>query len=458
MRYWKRTIPIGIAVLMLLSAVLTISDADSAPTRANPVLSNGYVAPTNGYTDTLFNFTVRYTDTDGDAPLYVSVVVGNIHHNMTEVNVGNGSYAAGKDLFFKTCLSAGTVNYYFMTENVLRETARFPSTGTYSLYVQTRSTGVHLYNASYTPVRPYTTAPVNFTVGYRHSNGTAPSFIRVNITTGNQTTYLYMHPIGTNFTNGVTYFGNIYLGQGYHHYRYEAYLSPNVTVFLPASSVYWIYIYPTSSNSYPVLSSPGVSPHNPDRGQNTTFWVTYSDLDYDIPYLFYLRYYREDDRENISTVDVNLGSGNISQGVNCTKVLQFWENGTYYYFFSVFDRSGGSDFTDHYPFHVGDVPQPPRNPRIYDGTHSPSQPTIQDTINFTVKYLDESGLSLPDFVKLHIRNETSGFVNYTLSPDHTNASTVVHYSYLTLLAVGSYHYYFEAKIGNISSRSPTSGY
>jgi len=79
-----------------------------APENHNPVLSNGDVSPSNGDTETDFEFTVDYYDQDGDAPQYVNVHINGAGRTMQLKSgvANNGTYS------YTTTLPAGNNHSY----------------------------------------------------------------------------------------------------------------------------------------------------------------------------------------------------------------------------------------------------------------------------------------------------------------------------------------------------------
>ncbi|MBN1539055.1 MAG: hypothetical protein JW939_02840, partial [Candidatus Thermoplasmatota archaeon] len=389
---WKGTFSLTLVLLMLNSTLLVMEQADAGPTKASPpTLTSGTVTPSTGYPDTLLNFSVIYRDVDGDAPLFVSLVIVSTSHNMTEIMEVNSTYSTGVKFFYTTCLAAGTYNYYFFTHNVLREYAVNPGNGTHSLTVQPRISGPHLYNATFTPSRPLNTTGVNFSVMYKHTNGSSPRHVLLilhdpSMSPSNQTYHMILS--GSNFTSGVTCSKFLMLHAGYFYYKFTAVDQQNVTVNLPSTGMYSLYVASNvSQNSPPVLSGAGMSPSNPHSGQRTTFWVTYSDQNDDAPMGVWLYYHTT----NISTpkicVNTSVVPGNYTRGVNCSATINAPSNGTYVYFFSTYDIYGANDSTPIHHFTVGNgTSQPPRDPYLSAGTHSPQHPTVNDTINFTTVY------------------------------------------------------------------------
>lgn len=84
-----------------------------APENHSPVLNNGGVSPSNGDTETDFEFTVDYYDQDGDAPQYVNVHINDVGRTM-QLKFGvahNGTYS------YTTTLPAGSYEYRFGTRD-----------------------------------------------------------------------------------------------------------------------------------------------------------------------------------------------------------------------------------------------------------------------------------------------------------------------------------------------------
>ncbi|MGA1819747.1 MAG: hypothetical protein ACMUHU_01930 [Thermoplasmatota archaeon] len=463
---FKRAFSVGLVILMLASALVLFSNSDAGPTRANPTLTNSAVTPTTGYTDTLFNFTVTYTDTDNDAPTRISVLIDNINNDMTQAGNMNASYSTGVQFFHTTYLTAGTHNYYFVVVNSQSEFAKDPATGTYSITVLSRRPGPILLNASYSPSEPDNTTGVNITVEYRHTNGTAPMFVNLNVyneTLKTNTTYnmTAIGPeLGHNWTAGVEYMKFLMLDAGTYHYYFTAMDQNGTSVNLTQGGLLFLLIVDSTGppNNLPTLTGAGISPANPSTGQSTSFWVTYTDQDGDLPRGVWLTYYPSNDNRTQISVGMTVPSGSVTRGVNCTLSINAPQNGTYDYLFETWDANGAYVSTSVSQFRVGNgTSPPPRLPYLSRGVHAPQSPTVNDTINFTVVYTDPAGTRTPHYVQLYLNDLTRDVfvptvVNMTKGAgDLLNGTT--YYTSRSLLA-GNYTYYFNAIVGNYTTSYP----
>lgn len=456
---WKRTLSIGLILMMLASAMIVFTGAEAGPTRASsPTLTNASVYPSTGKNNTLFNFTIWYTDADNDAPLYVIIVMDNVHYNMTETKPSNQSYSTGVEFHYVTYLTAGTHFYYFYTQNVIREGARDPLSGNYNISVQSSNPGPQLYNQTVNPPRPNTSTGVNFTVMYSHPNGTVPMYVNLLITSDNMSGHLTLNltSYGSNYTAGEAFSRHINLGVGYYYYWFSAMVYPNTVVNLPASGLYSLYMAPSPHHSPPVLSGAGHDPVNPSTGQNTSFWVNYSDADGYAPLRVRLNYFPQSDHTNKTTVNLTVGIGNYTVGVNCSLMITAPVNGTYYYYFETRDLHSASVSTSNYVLQVGTPP--PLTPYLTSGGYSPQSPTVNDTINFTVVYIDPRGSTLPDYVNLTIKPLAGITYQYNMTPTHTNTSKHILYFYTLKLSNGAYSYRFNMRIGPNVYLLPERGY
>jgi hypothetical protein len=91
-----------------------------------PQLSSPQVNPVSGTDGSIYTFTVRYTDQDGDVPTVKNVVLDGAVHAMTLVSgqpPANGWYS------FETMLAAGSHGHYFYFEDGHGESARTPLAG-----------------------------------------------------------------------------------------------------------------------------------------------------------------------------------------------------------------------------------------------------------------------------------------------------------------------------------------
>ncbi|MFH0862501.1 MAG: C1 family peptidase [Candidatus Altiarchaeota archaeon] len=75
-----------------------------------PTLSSGQASPSLGPDSSLFNFTVTYTDSDGDPPASINAVIDGAMKNMTGISA---SYASGVVYYYNGTLTAAAGVYYF---------------------------------------------------------------------------------------------------------------------------------------------------------------------------------------------------------------------------------------------------------------------------------------------------------------------------------------------------------
>ncbi|NVM28239.1 MAG: hypothetical protein HWN65_05315 [Candidatus Helarchaeota archaeon] len=79
-----------------------------------PTLSNGQVNPPTGWSNsTQFVFTVNYTETENNAPIYVNVTINGTIYSMIKQNPLDMNYMDGCIYEYSTTLNIGTYNYTF---------------------------------------------------------------------------------------------------------------------------------------------------------------------------------------------------------------------------------------------------------------------------------------------------------------------------------------------------------
>ncbi len=76
-------------------------------------LTNGFFTPSNGNTDTSFNFTVIYTDLDNMAPFSVRLFVNGIAYDMTKADPNDNDFTDGCVYTVVTKLPKGDSQIYF---------------------------------------------------------------------------------------------------------------------------------------------------------------------------------------------------------------------------------------------------------------------------------------------------------------------------------------------------------
>ena len=201
------------------------------PTNNPPVLSSGSVSPTSGAASTTFTYEVTYTDLDGDAPSYVKVYIDGVGYSMTKIN---GTYTGGALYRYTTTLSVDSHTYFF-TASDGTDTARLPTSGSYSgPTVTAANTAPTLSSGSVSPSSGATGATFTYEVTYMDADGDAPSYVRVYID-GSAKSMSYMSGA---YTGGALYCYQTALGIGSHTFYFEASDNRGATARLPASGSY----------------------------------------------------------------------------------------------------------------------------------------------------------------------------------------------------------------------------
>ena len=103
---------------------ISSSDLWDIPNSA-PVLSNGGISQEEGFPDTDFTYSVRYTDDDNDPPSSAKVIIDGIEHDMSTLD---NNYADGSMFQYRTTLGLGDHNYYF-SFNDGKVDAMYPTLG-----------------------------------------------------------------------------------------------------------------------------------------------------------------------------------------------------------------------------------------------------------------------------------------------------------------------------------------
>jgi len=117
---------------IMLTVYLGARSAENQNINTPPILSNGYVTPSTGDTNTYFTFYVDYYDEDGDPPSVRYVWIDEIGYPMQlwSGEAANGTYRYSKKL------PAGTHSYSFIFSDTKSAYAKLPSTGSYYLTVE----------------------------------------------------------------------------------------------------------------------------------------------------------------------------------------------------------------------------------------------------------------------------------------------------------------------------------
>lgn len=152
------------------------------PNDFAPKLSAGNVIPKIGYQNTLYNFSVIYSDQDDNNPIKMDVIINTIRYSMSKVDFNDNNYTDGCLYQFYTYLPSSTLNYsyYFKCDD-----------GKYSDIIdvrndlnvsKTNSVGPSLINGGVSPETGYQDATIfTFMVTYIDFDNNAPEYLNVEI-------------------------------------------------------------------------------------------------------------------------------------------------------------------------------------------------------------------------------------------------------------------------------------
>ncbi|MCM1985409.1 S-layer protein, partial [Methanococcoides seepicolus] len=171
-----------------------------------PALSVDAVSPSSGTPSTDFNFTVTYTDDDGDLPSPINVSINGTSYSMFEVNTGDTDVTDGKD-YYRTVggFPVDTHNFQF-TASDGTESATPTSLKTFEV-----ASGNTVPTLSVDAVSPSSGTPstdFNFTVTYTDDDGDLPSPINVSIN-GTSYSMFEVNTGDTDVTDGKDYYRTV---------------------------------------------------------------------------------------------------------------------------------------------------------------------------------------------------------------------------------------------------------
>jgi len=143
-----------------------------------PTISNGMVIPSNGTTDTLFHYTVRYNDSNGDPPVTCRVIIDGTGHDM---DTNGTDYIGGCEYTYETRLTQRSHNYSFLFADNTGNVA-LPESGSYpGPEVKAANSPPVLSNGSVTPENGSHAGLFTFSVDYRDPDGDAADYVRVDV-------------------------------------------------------------------------------------------------------------------------------------------------------------------------------------------------------------------------------------------------------------------------------------
>jgi len=205
----RTTFCITLCGLMLLQAIIilspeweTVSGIDG--TRSDPVLSNGGVTPTSGNpVDDVFDFYVTYSDSDGDWPYNLSVIIDGEPFGMWNYS-SNGNQTEFIFHHYSSNFGSGTHQFYFEHSSweYNQTIQRYPSSGTLSFSIVDGYNKPEILNCSISNNEPVVGEIVNFTAWYRDVDGDPPGYVVLVI---EGYTSIMMTGHGSDYKNGTRY-------------------------------------------------------------------------------------------------------------------------------------------------------------------------------------------------------------------------------------------------------------
>jgi len=229
-------------------AYVNVSAVTNSPTVASPPnLTSPTVSPASGYTNTLFNYTVLYTNLGNSTPDSITVVLDGTQRAMQ----GMGQdYTSGVTYYYNTTLNSSSHNYYFNATlgNYVNTTALVSG----SPVVQAPQP--ILSSAAVNPTLSNSQTLYNFTATYTHPANTTPTAMQLildGVANAAQNT-------SANYSGGVVYYYNTTLSLGTHSFK-----------FYTTDGTYTVY---SSTSAQPMVyaSSPSCSGSDP---QGAATWT-----------------------------------------------------------------------------------------------------------------------------------------------------------------------------------------
>lgn len=92
-------------------------------------LSERNFSPSSGDTQTTFTYSVRYTDAENFAPIYIKVVINGVAHDMVKLTSSDDTYDDGCTYVYTTTLPAGSLHSHYFEAGDMMDTTRTPASG-----------------------------------------------------------------------------------------------------------------------------------------------------------------------------------------------------------------------------------------------------------------------------------------------------------------------------------------
>ena len=396
-----------------------------------PTLTLGSVTPTMGTTATNYNYTVVYTDADGDVPMEIFVVIDGVQYAMNPYN--SSSPQEGRLYFFNTTsipsgLGEGAHTFTFRAkDNPIGESAVEPPLQNYPIVNYKPQLSLATLTASKNAVGGiYPSDTVfNFSVSYRDNDNTNPVYIRVYIG-GIPYEMKEVDPADQVYSDGKLYYYSSSINAGDVEYYFAT--SDGKEGCATAPSIIRVNALPTLSTS--------VSPSYGIGTTNFKFTVTVTDINGQLPNE--VKLYIDDNSTGIPMVEEDPLDVNIIDGkVYSYTTIMLPGYHTY--------RVMVNDSIDVVNV-ISTGPRVNHAPTLSNSIVTPSSGNISTVFNYTVTYTD-----MDNTAPVYIRLILDGTNVYNMLPSNSSdlffADGKDYYYSISGLSAVTHTYKFEAYDG-----------
>ncbi|NMC06759.1 MAG: hypothetical protein GYA24_16195, partial [Candidatus Lokiarchaeota archaeon] len=236
-----------------------------------PTLTSPSMTPTGGDQTILRTFTVRYTDGDGNAPLYIRLSVNGTKYQMHKVNPADTTYSDGCDYHVDVYLQPGLNSYQFEAMDLLTPISTSINS---TIITGTNGSPPSLLNAVVNRLTGWASASkFVFMVKYTDADNNAP--VNMNLLLNN-TIYVMskLDANDTNYVDGCIYMRSMVVLEGKYAVQFNCTdginptsLNPGITITVLANPMHNYYMRPNTTYSWENMSGAiGLSMHDGTEG------------------------------------------------------------------------------------------------------------------------------------------------------------------------------------------------
>ncbi|MFX0100451.1 MAG: hypothetical protein ACFFCS_12835 [Candidatus Hodarchaeota archaeon] len=405
-----------------------------------PELTSEGHSPGSGNQDTLFNFSVVYTDLDNNEPFYVNITIDGFSHAMQKAVPTDYYYDDGCVYYYTGYLQPGILDY-----NMTCSDGDNTNTTTTSSIMVTlsNSQGPEIQNASVSPATGNNLTNYNFSAKYIDVDNNFPADMDV-IINGSSFPMVEIDPYDDNVMDGKWYQYLTTLDYGLYQFQVYAFdgTSSNSTSLILEPEVNPFLVYGSSTSYFNLIS-----PLNNTWEFNGNINFTWESLDDTADPMNYTWQFSDDPTFASTLNETTLiletpGTTTYEQLVNYT-------NGQYYWRVRPEFKGMVGNWID---YHVLDIVHNDFAPELTAGNVNPSTGNQSALYNFTVLYTDQDN-NAPFSINVSI-NGTSYQMEKSNGADSDYNDGCV-YNYTTYLTPGPVTYSFECNDGRFSNSTST---